>query len=176
MSALSERSEQLNAKDSSQALWALAHLHSMEDSRELVEPFAQRVKDVGPAMTGQECANSLWALARLGSKTFDAVFVLTQRVLHLVRERDNQESPSLTPQEAANILTAFGRLQIRHEEIFDRLSAVILHQIDKTTALTIANVLQAHRAVYILPPQELLGTWAKQKLGIDAALDDTGDG
>eukprot|EP00543_Licmophora_paradoxa_P011185 CAMPEP_0202479070 /NCGR_PEP_ID=MMETSP1360-20130828/94791_1 /ASSEMBLY_ACC=CAM_ASM_000848 /TAXON_ID=515479 /ORGANISM="Licmophora paradoxa, Strain CCMP2313" /LENGTH=40 /DNA_ID= /DNA_START= /DNA_END= /DNA_ORIENTATION= len=38
-----------------------------------------------------------------------------------------------------------------------------------------ANVLQAHRAVYVLPPQELLDNWAKQKLGIVAALDDTDD-
>jgi hypothetical protein len=172
---LSDHSDALSTKDVAKALWALARLQ-IQDMSAIVETLLQRIQTVGPHMTAPEVANSLWALSKLRSNTFDAVFILSQRVIHLVNSHDDNDddinTSVFTPPEAASILYALGRLHLRQEEIFDKLSAIILQQIDSTTALTVANVLWAHRAVFILPPQALLDTWAKKKLGLKAVADE----
>jgi hypothetical protein len=103
-------------------------------------------------------------LSKVKSQEFGLIFLLIRRVTH-------DASLALTPQEAANILYALGRLDIRDEDVFKILSDIILDQIEVVSAPAIANVIWAHRVVYITPPQQLMDTWrAAQKLGYIAAV------
>jgi len=161
---LASRSDELSTKDVAQSLWAVGRLQIDESS--IVTPLAERAKTLSSELTAQELANILWALSKVNSKDFNVIYVLTQRLCV-----DDDLVPS--PQEAASILYALGRMDIRHEEVFSKLSTILMEQIDRTSALTVANVLWAHRTVHIAPPQTLLDSWAKQKLGIVAVHDHT---
>jgi hypothetical protein len=156
---LGAHAETLTTKDIAQSIWAIGRLNI--DDPAVLGPLANRAKSVAKQLTAQEIANIFWALSKVKSQEFGLIYVLMRRLSH-------DASLGLTPQEAANILYALGRLDIRDDDVFKMLSNIILEQIDATSAQAIANVLWAHRAVYIKPPQKLFDTWAIQKLGLVA--------
>jgi hypothetical protein len=68
------------------------------------------------------------------------------------------------PQEASIVLYALGRRNIRDVQVFRHLTQAILrHHIHTASAQTIANILWAHRTVFIEPPPQLLERWATVK-------------
>lgn len=103
-------------------------------------------------------------MSRIRSKEYKVIYDLTRRFAV------TGTLPDLASQEAANILYSLGRLDIRDETIFRNLSKVIMNKIDCTSAQAVANVLWAHRAVFLPPPQELLNRWASEKLGVVSAF------
>jgi hypothetical protein len=149
---LGSQADTLTTKDVAQAIWAIGQLHI--DDPAVLSPLANRAKVVAKQLTTQEIANIFWALSKVRSEQFGLIFVLMRRISH-------DASLALTSQEAANILYALGRLNIRDEDVFKILSNIMLDQIEGTSAQAIANVIWAHRVVYITPPQKLtdyLGT------------------
>ena len=154
-----ERADSLTPKDTAQSLYALGLLEYKEE--EIVSVLAQCAKELSSLFNGQELANILWGMSKVGSKSFDVVFLLIRRL-------EEDDSLNLTPQEASNILYALGRMDLRHEAVFTKLCDLILEQINSASAQSVANVLWASRAVYFKPPQKLLDSWAIQKLGLVA--------
>jgi hypothetical protein len=149
---LGSLAETLTTKDVAQSIWAIGRLHI--DDPAVLSPFANRAKVVAKQLTAEEIANIFWALSKVRSEEFGLIFVLMRRISH-------DASLALTAQEAANILYALGRLNIRDEDVFKILSNIILDQIEGISAQAIANVIWAHRVVFITPPQKLtdyLGT------------------
>ena len=155
---LSCNADLMTTKDIAQSLWSLGRLKISDE--DIVTPMIYRAQKMAKAMNTQEVSNILWAMSRIRSNEYKTVFVLTRRFA-LTGSTANANS-----QEAANILYSLGRLNIRDEDIFRNLSHVIMKQIDETSAQAVANVLWAHRAVHLEPPQELLNRWANEKLGI----------
>jgi len=156
---LAARADELNTKDVTQAMWAIGRLRIEDPS--IVAPLAKQAKAVSKELTAQEIANLFWALSKVKSQEFGLIYVLMRRI-------SCDDSLGLMPQEAANILYALGRLNIRDDEFFKLLSNIILERIELASAQSIANVLWAHRAVHITPPQMLLDSWAIEKLGLVA--------
>lgn len=159
---LSQRSKSLSPKDVAQSLWAVGRIRGI-DSDDVV-PLIYRAQELAGELNSHEIANIVWALSRIQSKEYRTVFLLTRRFTG----RYSMPASSLlpTPQEAANILYALGRLNLRDEAVFHTLSNVIATQMNYTSAQAVANVLWAHRAVHIPPPQRLLDQWAEEKLGL----------
>ena len=159
-----QRVDSLNAKDTSQVIYALGVLDYNEEENVCV--IAQHAKKHCMDFQGQEIANVIWGLGKVGGKSYyDVVFNLIRRV-----EKD--DSLILSPQESSNILYALGRLDLRDEAVFTKLCNSILDQIESASAQSVANVLWASRAVHFKPPQKLLDTWATEKLGLAVELDD----
>jgi hypothetical protein len=159
---LGSQAETLTTKDVAQSIWAIGRLHIYDAA--VLSPLANRAKAVAKHLTAQEIANIFWSLSKVKSQDFGLIFLLMRRISH-------DTSLALTPQEAANILYALGRLDIRDEDVFKVLSNIILDQIEVVSASAIANVIWAHRVVYITPPQQLIDNWREaQKLGHIAAV------
>ena len=156
---LADRAEILSTKDTAQTLWALAKL-GVEDP-EIVTPLAKQANNLSDWLNAQEISNIFWALSKVGSKDYATVFALTQRVC-------GDDAPPFQAKEAASIVYALGRMNIREEQAFQKLSAIVMEQIDTASAQAVANVMWAHNAVHIQPPQALLDSWAIEKLGIVA--------
>jgi hypothetical protein len=153
---LSTRMNELTPMDVTQCMWAVGRLR-ITDAR-LVCAFAYRAKQLTPKLNSAEVANIVWAFSRVNFNDEEVVKTLTNRI--------TSDSLQPTPQEAATVLYALGILQQKDERAFALLSNTILEQIERTSAQSIANTLWAHRAVRITPPQQLLDSWAAQKLGI----------
>jgi hypothetical protein len=159
---LGSQAESLTTKDVAQSIWAIGRLQIYDPA--VLSPLANRAKAVAKHLTAQEIANIFWALSKVKSQDFGLIFLLMRRISH-------DTSLALTPQEAANILYALGRLDIRDEDVFRILSSIILDQIEVVSSSAIANVIWAHRVVYITPPQQLMNNWrAAKKLGHIAAV------
>ena len=153
---LSTRMKELTPMDVTQCMWAVGRLR-ITDAR-LVCAFAYRAKQLTPKLNSAEVANIIWAFSRVNFSDEEVIKTLTNRI--------TSDSLQPTPQEAATVLYSLGILQHKDERAFGLLSNKILDQIDRTSAQSIANTLWAHRAVHITPPQQLLDSWATQKLGI----------
>jgi hypothetical protein len=159
-SHLATRAEELSPKDVAQSLWAMGRLGILNNY--LVNPLASRAEDLVSKLKIQEVAMILWALSKLKIQEFRTVFVLTRRFLA------EEGCLDAKPKEAASILCSLGRMDIRDEDVFRILSQSMLDQIGNASAQAVANVLWAHRAVHIAPPQSLLDSWASRKLGLVA--------
>lgn len=173
-SYLANHANELSGKDVAQTLWAMSRM-GLHDAR-LVNPLLERLYLINADLTTQERANILWALGKM-QKIDDCkiVFVLTRRFALPPFLVDDVVS-MIKPQEASTILYALGQLNIRDDEVFRNLTYIILDQIGSASPQTIANVLWAHRAVYIEPPRQLLESWASHKLpGLVIASDPNGD-
>ena len=151
---LADNVNSMSTKDVAQALWALGRLQI--DETDIVSPLAERAKSLVTELKEQELSNILWALSKVKSKDSSVLCELTRRLT-------SDGSLSLSPQDAATILYALGRLNIRDVAIFESLSDILMDHLESTSALAIANVLWAHRAVHIAPPQKLLDGWATKK-------------
>jgi hypothetical protein len=158
---LSLRTAEMSSIDVTQCIWALGRLEIRDES--LVCAFASRAKELVPVMNSVESSNVLWGLAKVRFKSRDSELVgaLTDRL--------TSESLKVSPQEAASALYALGRLRFQDEQVYDRLSRIMINQINDASAQGIANALWAYRAVHLQPPKELLNLWATQKLGLVSA-------
>jgi hypothetical protein len=153
---LSTRMKELTPMDVTQCMWAVGRLR-ITDAR-LVCAFAYRAKQLTPELNSAEVAQIVWAFSRVNFDDEEVVQAFTSRM--------TSDSLQPTPHEAATVLYALGILQHKDERAFSLLSNKILEQIESASAQSIANTLWAHRAVHITPPQQLLDSWATNKLGI----------
>ena len=152
---LASLATQLTARDVSQAIWASGRL-GIADFK-IVCAFAYRARQVAPNCTSQEVATILWGLSKVGYDDRAVILAFTNRLKDL----------HPTSQEGATVLYALGRMDIRDDIVFSSMSNVMMEQLETASAQAVANALWAHRAVHIAPPQELLDSWAIQKLGLD---------
>ena len=158
---LSLRLHDLTAADLTQTFWALANLGIDDDS--LLQPFLGVLKENNFAavhsMNTIEATNILWSMGKLRlSDNVDLTLVLAKKL--------TRKSVHLSPKQAASALYALGRLNFGDKELFDDLSTGIIEQLDTTSAHAVANVLWAYRSVGLRPPQQLLNSWATEKLGL----------
>jgi hypothetical protein len=158
-----QQAEELTAPDVTQTLWALARCGGLDDDSAPLEPLLRRTLALSHHLNSSERACILWSICKLPislPRDAEIVFTLTRpladpsSVLQLIQ-----------PQEASIILYALGRMNIRDVEVFRHLTQAILrHHIHTASAQTIANILWAHRTVFIEPPPQLLDRWATVKL------------
>jgi hypothetical protein len=160
---LSKAAPTLTQKGVAQALWGMARLQI--DDTDIVGPLMLRARTLSLLLSSQELANILWAASKLRSTDFKTVFVLT-RPFASEDGAAKVESVAVTPQEASIILFALGKLDIRDENVFKNLSLAIMDNINVASAQAIAMTIEAHRAVYLEPPQRLMDAWVSRKLGI----------
>jgi hypothetical protein len=157
---LSTVANELTCKDVTQTVWAMAKLRIHDDA--FIAPMMQQVFILAPKFNSQETANILWASSKFPKKNYDSIYRLTRRF-----SSPNFKSWNIKPQEASNVLYALGKMDIRDVNVFRNLTRCMLENIHSTSAQSVANAMWAHRAVLIEPPQDLIDTWAQQKLGLD---------
>lgn len=146
---------EMNAKDTSQTLWAIGRLGI--DNEKVVSLFADRARQLIPECNSQEVATILWGLARVAYDNRELVSELTNRILVL----------KASSQEAATVLYSLGRMEIQDENVFSAMSAVMMTQVETASAQSIANALWAFRTVELHPPRQLMDSWVTQKLGLE---------
>ena len=135
----------------------------INDASSIVQHFVSVIVENSNEYNAQEVTNLLWALSKLEievDENSDAVVALLERLLH-----PNIIS-NIKAQEAANALYACGSMMICDEEIFSKMSLILLKNVNDATPQGIANALWAHEQVGLIPPQSLFDGWAEVKLGI----------
>jgi len=162
---LSTRLDELSPADIAQIVWAMGKLSIRDDL--MHSRFARRAKELSACLNASMISNILWGLARVEYKNEEIITELTYRLA----------SPDLqtSPKEAASVLFSLGRLNWRDETLFYQFSQKMVEQIEDTNAQSIANTLWAFRAVHLRPPQELLDTWAAEKLGLMSVTNSYGN-
>ena len=153
---LSTRSSELNPTDVAQCIWALGRLR-ITNAR-IVCSFAYKAKSLSSQLNSAEVANIVWGLSKLRFNDQEVLTTLGSRMLA------NTLKP--TPQEVANVLYGLASMEVKDERLFSELSEIIMAQIDQASAQAVANALWAHKVVHISPPQQLLDSWARQRLGL----------
>ena len=155
--------DQMTPKHTAQTIWAIGRLR-ISDYDKLVKIGAIALR-IAPRCNAQEIANIVWGLSKVGYPNQWVVSKLIEQIT---------SSPKLasdcTCQEAANALYALGRLQIRDPHAFSSLSSIMLNRMQEATSQAIANALWAHEVVDLEPPRELLDCWARDNLGLVAAI------
>ena len=159
-----QQAEQLTAPDVTQTLWAMARCGDIDnEGSRLLEPLLSRAQALSNHLNSSELACILWSICKLPiSSPRDAELVYS-----LTRPLANPSTALKLgqPQEASIVLYALGRMNIRDVQVFHHLTQSILHHhIHTASAQTIANILWAHRTVFIDPPPQLLERWATLKL------------
>lgn len=168
---LSRRVNEMSPADVTQCIWALGKLEikvrgdEETEYMKVVSSMANRAKEFAPQLSAIEISNILWGLGKLKfSKESELVSTLTNRLTNVNAEA----SPLLrvSAKTAATTLYALGTLRFCDEEVFNKLSGIILSQIQDASAQAIANALWAYEVVDLEPPNELLNSWAIQRLGL----------
>lgn len=165
-------------KDVSQVVWAVARLDLAKWEtnhrfiiKSILQPLSQKATECATKCNSQEIANILWGFGKIGYHHEPMRRALVDRLLL------NEVYNSCNTQEAANVLYAHGKLRIRDEELFQKMTQVLLKQLQCATPQAIANALWAYSSVRMQPPKDLFDRWAEQKgiLGIVAlsSLSDT---
>mmetsp|Transcript_18267 Transcript_18267/g.37965 ORF Transcript_18267/g.37965 Transcript_18267/m.37965 type:complete len:388 (+) Transcript_18267:1-1164(+) len=160
---LIENRELMTPKQTAQSIWAIGRLRIYDDS--MLDKMGEIALSVAPRCNAQEIANIVWGLSKVGYLEDDVISQLIRCIT-----TSTKLTNECTCQEAANALYALGRLQIRDEESFSSLSAIILNRMQEATSQAIANALWAHEIVDLQPPRELLDCWAQENLGLVAAF------
>jgi len=155
---LCKRSNELTPPDVTQCIWALARLRV--SGATYFQPLTERAVEVSQMMNTIEVVNVIWGLGKTRYIASDLLLVLTERL--------KKDPLDASPKQAASALFALGRLNFRDKELYDTLCAVLIDQIDATTAQSLANVLWAYKTVDLRPPDKLLNCWASEKLGLVA--------
>ena len=163
---LVRRSDTLTCQDVSQVLYAVSRLRLEEKT--LIEPLAQRVKQLAPILSFREIGNILCAVSNQETRRYDVVYAVTRRLAEANHAMDDSVLPS--PQDCSLILSTLARMDVRDEAVFNSISQSLLSQMDVTSSEVISDVLRAHGAVHIAPPQRLMGDWASVKLGVVPAV------
>jgi hypothetical protein len=164
LSHLIDNGDVMTPPQISQVIWALGSLR-FSDARTMKElsDIAMRIRsDPNMAFNSQEIANIVWAFSKVGYNDRDTALGLVRYVT---------ESPRLseecTSQEASNMLYSLGKLGLKDTDSFESLSAILMSRLHAASSQAIANALWAFDAVELEPPLELMGCWAKEKLGME---------
>lgn len=154
---LASNSTDLGTKDCAQSIWACARLRLYDE--ESLSPLLERALSLVDDFTTNEISNIIWSMGKfrkVSSNHFKLVF-------RFIKILDGRLDP--TTQEAANILYGLGKLDLREEEVFQRMSAIIGDQIADVSAEALGRTLWAHDAVH-LSSQKLLDQYAQERLGL----------
>jgi hypothetical protein len=158
-----QQAEEMTAPDVTQTLWALARCGGLDDNNAVLEPLLRRAQALSHHLNSSERACILWSICKLqisSPRGAEIVFTLTRPLADPAAALQLDQ-----PQEASIVLYALGRMNIRDVQVFRHLTQAILrHHIHTASAQTIANILWAHRTVFIEPPPQLLERWATVKL------------
>jgi hypothetical protein len=154
---LSTRAEELSPSDVAQIFWGIGRLEIEDD--ELVSVFANRTIEISSSMNSVEVSNVLWGIAKVQFRDGKLVGSLSDRLAA-------DDIIISSPQVASSILFSLGRLQWKDETVYQKLSKIMIDQIQDVNAQSVANTLWAFRVVRLSPPQELLNTWAITRLGL----------
>lgn len=158
---LIERGNQMTPLHISQTIWSLGSL-KVNDPTLAKELSSIAMKNVDQFNT-QDTANIVWAFSKVDFR--DAV-IITRLIRHVTDSSKLRET--CTSQEASNMIYALGKLHIRDSDLFNALSLILMNSIQGATSQAIANALWAYDNVALEPPIELMGCWAREKLGMDA--------
>jgi hypothetical protein len=154
---LSGRGNELSSEDVAQIVWGIGRLEVQDD--EIMSVFANRTMEICSSMNSIEVSNILWGLSRIQ--------YLDGKLLGSLSERLSDDDIRISsPRVAASILFSLGRMRWKDEFLFQKLSGIMIDQIENVNAQSVANTLWAFRAVRMRPPRELLDTWAVTRLGI----------
>ena len=157
--------EQMTPLHISQSVWAVGCLRLSSDHG-VVDKMASIALSKAALCNSQEIANIVWGLSKVD---YDNPKVVSELVQHITESESRKGE--CTPQEASNILYALGKLQICDDGAFGKLSSILMNQLQDASSQAIANALWAFDAVSLEPPIELMGTWAREKLGVASVLD-----
>ena len=156
---LIKNNQQMTPLHISQAVWAMGSLRVFDPiiAGELTDIAMENVA----LFNSQETSNIVWGLSKIN-------FNKPEMVLRLVSHATESELiDSCTSQEASNMLYALGKLQIQDAQTFERLSDILMSKLQSASSQAIANALWAFDAVELEPPIELIGGWAREKLGME---------
>ena len=154
---LSRRAEELSPSDVAQIFWGIGRLEIEDD--ELVSVFANRTIEISSSMNSVEVSNVLWGIAKVQFRDGKLVGSLSDRLAA-------DDIIISSPQVASSILFSLGRLQWKDETVYQKLTEIMIDQIQDVNAQSVANTLWAFSVVRLRPPQELLNTWALTRLGL----------
>jgi hypothetical protein len=163
LSYLIDNGDEMTPPQISQVIWALGSLRFSDAriTKELSNIVVRMVSDPVMAFNSQEIANMVWGFSKIGCEG-DVVLSLVRHVTESSRLREE-----CTSQEASNMLYSLGKLALKDHDAFKSLSAILMSQLHAASSQAIANALWAFDAVELEPPIELMGSWAKEKLGME---------
>lgn len=144
----------------SQTIWATGCLRLSDPVA--VEEMAFIALRNAALFNSQEIANIVWGFSKVNYNNPKIISELVQQITVSVALKNQCGS-----QEAANILYALGKLQICDSKAFETLSYILMSQLQSASSQGIANALWAYDVVGLDPPRELLGCWAREKLGLE---------
>ena len=155
---LIKNSDQMTPLHISQAIWAMGSLRVFEPI--IAEELTYIALKNSLCFNSQDISNIVWGLSKIE-------FNKPELILRLVNRVTESELIDLcTSQEASNLMYALGKLGVRDENVFAQLSKVLMSKLHDASSQAIANALWAFDAVELEPPIELMGSWAREKLGM----------
>ena len=159
---LIDNCDQMTPLQLSQTIYAMGSLRVSNPS--IAKKLSAIVMKNAACYSCREIANIAWGLSKIDFNEDNIVLSLVQCVTA-------SSQRECTSQEASNMLYALGKLRIKDTDTYDSLSSILMSQLQSASSQAIANALWAYDAVEMEAPIELMGCWAREKLGMDAFSD-----
>eukprot|EP00956_Cyclotella_meneghiniana_P022260 scaffold41844_cov46-Cyclotella_meneghiniana.AAC.3 len=171
---LIDHGEQMTPLHISQTIWSLGVFYARGSLKDADPALARDLSSIAMQnvdhFNTQEIANIVWAFSKVD---FSDAAIITRLIRHVTTS--SKLSEACTSQEASNMIYALGKMHIRESVLFNELSLILMNQLQGASSQAIANALWAYDAVALEPPIELMGCWAREKLGMDAFSSVTGE-
>lgn len=157
---LTANGNHMTPKQISQTIWATGCLRMSDPA--VADEMASIALRNAALFNSREIANIIWGFSKVNYNNPEVISELVQQITESAALKKDCGS-----QEAANILYALGKLQICDAIAFESFSYILMSHLQNASSQGIANALWAHDVVGLDPPRELLGCWAREKLGLE---------